>query len=388
MASSVRALSNHYETLQVSPGASNDEIVRAFASHMRAARVRPDISVARLAQLSVAYETLHDPAKRRAYDASIGLRREPAAQPKVSMFIGAPVISQLNRLAEPLPRPAAKQPLSPPADVPAEPRVAAFIAASLREPAARIERASAAPTAPPEEPQPLKRPAEPTRARGEEGLEIEDGRMSIGRTGATLAAGVIGVAILAFATALPNRNPDQLPSQAAQAEPGVTMALPPPSAARDDSVAAQPSASATATATSAGPRLGVRRSAPAMKSRPAPWLALGPQAALASASEGPDAKSPSPDSAAQQSPEAGPPAEIPAVAADSAAASPSPAKLPLSNAMIARTIEHIGYGCGQVVSATGVEGEGGVFSITCSSGDTYRAAPVRGRYHFRRTGSH
>jgi len=31
-----------------------------------------------------------------------------------------------------------------------------------------------------------------------------------------------------------------------------------------------------------------------------------------------------------------------------------------------------------------VKGKGGVFKVTCSSGHSYQAAPVRGRYHFRR----
>jgi hypothetical protein len=57
---------------------------------------------------------------------------------------------------------------------------------------------------------------------------------------------------------------------------------------------------------------------------------------------------------------------------------------PLSNAVIARTIGRIGYACGQVSSTSTVEGAPGVFKVTCSSGQSYRAAPVRGRYHFRR----
>ena len=70
MGSTARTQSNHYQTLAIDPAASNDQIVEAFSSQMRNARVRPDMSVARLAQLSVAYETLRDPQKRRAYDAA------------------------------------------------------------------------------------------------------------------------------------------------------------------------------------------------------------------------------------------------------------------------------------------------------------------------------
>jgi len=74
--------------------------------------------------------------------------------------------------------------------------------------------------------------------------------------------------------------------------------------------------------------------------------------------------------------------------ADAAPAATTSAALPLPESTIARTIQRIGYGCGRVVSATAVDGSAGVFKISCSSGDTYRAAPVGGRYHFRRWGSH
>ncbi|HET9459410.1 MAG TPA: hypothetical protein VFO51_05470 [Sphingomicrobium sp.] len=61
------------------------------------------------------------------------------------------------------------------------------------------------------------------------------------------------------------------------------------------------------------------------------------------------------------------------------------ATLPLPNKVVARTIERIGYSCGEVASTTPVEGAAaGVFKVTCSSGQSYRAAPTRGRYHFRR----
>ena len=62
-------------------------------------------------------------------------------------------------------------------------------------------------------------------------------------------------------------------------------------------------------------------------------------------------------------------------------------KIPLSNAVIARTIGRIGYACGQVASTSAVEGEAGVFKVICTSRHSYRAAPVRGRYRFRRLGS-
>jgi hypothetical protein len=59
--------------------------------------------------------------------------------------------------------------------------------------------------------------------------------------------------------------------------------------------------------------------------------------------------------------------------------------MPLPNRVIARTIQRIGYPCGQVAS-TVPGGAQGVFTVTCTSGHSYQAAPVRGRYRFRRVG--
>jgi hypothetical protein len=74
-------------------------------------------------------------------------------------------------------------------------------------------------------------------------------------------------------------------------------------------------------------------------------------------------------------------AEIPAT-------KPVAASLPLPKSVIARTIDRIGYACGSVASATAVDGTEGVYKINCTSGQSYQASPVHGRYHFRRLGSH
>lgn len=61
------------------------------------------------------------------------------------------------------------------------------------------------------------------------------------------------------------------------------------------------------------------------------------------------------------------------------------AKLPLPNHVVARTIERIGYACGDVASVVALEGgEPGEYKVTCTSGQSYQARPVHGRYHFRR----
>jgi hypothetical protein len=60
--------------------------------------------------------------------------------------------------------------------------------------------------------------------------------------------------------------------------------------------------------------------------------------------------------------------------------------MPLPNRVIARTIQRIGYPCGQVAST--IPGETpGVFTVSCTSGHSYQAAPVRGRYRFRHVSS-
>jgi hypothetical protein len=58
--------------------------------------------------------------------------------------------------------------------------------------------------------------------------------------------------------------------------------------------------------------------------------------------------------------------------------------MPLPNRVIARTIQRIGYSCGGVASTAAIDGEVGAFAVTCTSGQSYKATPLRGRYHFRR----
>jgi hypothetical protein len=67
-----------------------------------------------------------------------------------------------------------------------------------------------------------------------------------------------------------------------------------------------------------------------------------------------------------------------------AQAQPAAASLPLPDAVVARTIERIGYSCGKVTGAVAGSSPG-VYQVTCSSGDTYQATPVQGRYRFRRS---
>lgn len=387
MGSTARTQSNHYQTLAIDPAASNDQIVEAFSSQMRNARVRPDMSVARLAQLSVAYETLRDPQKRRAYDAALGLKPElTKPQPAVHLaFGGATILDRLNRVSEPpasvVPRPERSVPVQPAA----ESRVAGFIAASVRAPAKRMEPESARQPAPQASPESSPEPAiDPAQAFQAADFEIKPGRLSIGQAGATAGAGIIGAAVLAFALAVPSGNPDRLTSESTQAQSALTVPLPAASVAENHLAAVQPAVTKTAEARAAkddGDRLPPAADTLSLTSteateEPAESRAPAqPAVALVGNDGGTAVAEPQP---AQTSSDA---------AADAAPAVTTSAALPLPESTIARTIQRIGYGCGRVVSATGVEGSDGVFKITCSSGDTYRAAPVAGRYHFRRWGS-
>jgi len=66
------------------------------------------------------------------------------------------------------------------------------------------------------------------------------------------------------------------------------------------------------------------------------------------------------------------------------AAVPIASSMPLPNKVIARTIHRIGYSCGDVIATNPVDGAAGTYKVNCSSGQSYQATPVNGRYRFRR----
>src|SRR4029079_11650895 len=102
-----------------------EDIARAFARQMSLFRAWP---MAAAAQMSIAYETLRNPAQRRDYDRSIGLPppeppRSPTAVTGHMHFVpAAPAVERT--VLEPAPAGAKPRPVEP------EPRMAA----SLREP--------------------------------------------------------------------------------------------------------------------------------------------------------------------------------------------------------------------------------------------------------------
>lgn len=73
MASTISSRPSHYDALGLSPAASQDEIAKAFGKAMGLFGAR---SAGAAARLGMAFETLRNPEKRRAYDESIGLGRE------------------------------------------------------------------------------------------------------------------------------------------------------------------------------------------------------------------------------------------------------------------------------------------------------------------------
>src|SRR3954453_13022702 len=79
MVSAVRSRPTHYEMLGLAPTAPGEEIARAFATEIGMFRVR---AIGGVAEVSIAYETLRDPVKRRAYDVSLGLAPEPEPEPE------------------------------------------------------------------------------------------------------------------------------------------------------------------------------------------------------------------------------------------------------------------------------------------------------------------
>jgi hypothetical protein len=346
MASTIKARPNHYGLLGLTAGASNDDIARAYARSVGIFGSRPFADVA---QASIAFETLRDPARRRAYDASLGI--SPPAQPRVIGLAGRARFIAVA--AEPRP------------ELPSEPRTASFIAASLRtEPQPE-------PLGPPQaEAQPSTAAAAvidrlPERALALSLADADEAPVQWARPVAVAGGLVAAVIVLGAFIGWQAGN-----GEGAKAQPAVTAALPkakPATAARAAAVEmprvveTQPRRIARAII----PPVRSTRTAPA----PQPVTAQTELSQPAAAGE----------------------ARIADLENAVAAIDPAPvetaAAMPLSNATIARTIERIGYSCGQVASTAPAEGGvPGVYTVTCTSGQSYRAAPVRGRYRFRRVG--
>ena len=376
MSSTVKSRPNHYEVLGLTPGASSDEIAQAFARELSAIRLSP---IGSLAAVTVAYETLRDRIRREAYDISLGLRPKPKPPspppPVVPQEWTAFAMRASPRPAprpamDPAPRAAPKAEAPPPRAV-EEPKISPFVAAaSPTEPSnADFREAHPKPRTPTEH---VRRP----EAKAKPSFELPAGnhlhfdeakRFRFERADLSqwripvLAAGALILAVGVGAwTGLEAGNDDEQ----AQAENAVTLKVPaakpipelagspltpPPSLTEDQ---AQPArAAATRVERSRTP---LQIDLPAERPSEAAQFVQNPA-----------------DEIASEPVTINPSVEVTA------------AKLPLPNAVIARTIGRIGYPCGQVAGATAIEGAPGAFKVTCTSGHSYRAAPVRGRYRFR-----
>lgn len=389
MATKLGSRPSHYDVLGLTPAATAEEVGQAFARKMSLFRARP---LADLAQVTAAYETLRNPEKRREYDRSLEPQPEPKpaplawsfalAQPTWKPFIAsAPVNSAgMPPLAQPARAPEPHVTGRPEPVAPPDPRLES-ITASLQElakPGFSDTNLATAAQPQPRQPKPDLRIDQPSvpephadagldqiiehiRANGRAEREVlrqGDPRWPDWKKPVFAAGGlVLGVGILGGMAGV---------AAGGAAQDSVTVAVPAAKPAAKVAVAAVPGVGGTQGGGQAAEDRPVPVRMPRVRSLPKPGFSENELVELSPAV-----------------------ASAPAEGADSVGeqpvAAPVPASLPLPNNVIARTIERIGYSCGEIASATQGEAQG-VFKVTCSSGQSYQGTPVHGRYHFRRLG--
>lgn len=318
-----------YDMLGVDPAASVAEIEQAFAR--RISLFTPS-AFGNVAHFGIAYQTLRDPVKRDRYDRSIGLEPRgrqglPSLRPGQAMFIAAQHRDPTQR--RPDDHAITMHPIA------AEPRP---------EPPPRAE------------PAPIEAETDlilrDILARRAEPEESRDAPIHWKRTGLAVGGVIAAVAMLgAWAgwQASNDAEPEKL-------EAAVNLALPP-------AKTLQPSViDVPADIYAAPPARDTRRMTAVRRSRTPDPLA-------------PVADAPPPE-AAPAGPVISGTADAPVPPFTDASA-----QMPLSNRTVASTIERIGYACGSVESTSAL---GGGFKVNCSSGQSYQATKVRGRYRFRR----
>lgn len=371
MVNQVRPRPNHYELLGLTPAAESGDVHRAFVGKMSSFGAH---SIDETAQFLVAYETLRDAEKRRNYDASLGLLAKPEPR-EWSIAVTPPRWSPFM--------------VKVPTNQSPEPQVSRGQSREVRgEPSIvspGIQSRTTEPSAPEPAPKSEARPQGQAQSAPHEDLErvlqhIRDvGRAEKvrprhsqsapsdwRRAGLTLGGLLVGAAILGTVAGLSVQDK----SGAAQAEPPKARAQRAPKELVLDPSAPASTAALAGAATGELPKAVapvLRRGHPLFKERHSAPQGMAESGAVEAAQD-------TPPEGAALSPD---PQPDNAVAAD----------LPVSTTVIARTIERIGYACGDVSSAAPAEGKAqGVYKISCSSGHTYQATPVKGRYHFRRLG--
>jgi len=365
--SAVKSRLNHYEMLGVAPEADADQIARAFARETNV--LRPHVFGA-MAELCLAYETLRDPARRRAYDASIGLTPKVDRQALSYWSTPRPISARLARQpgmgAAPLAAPVADPAPQPQPEVKraAEP-------AQARSPALPPQPELRRPFQPRSGPRPaprpdagLPRPLGPSEDSNAGYNSFEWRRIAI------MACGLIATAVLVGGLVGWWSGSD-----AADAQPPEAVATAAPKEKKLPTLAelwTEPGQPAVRTRADP-PRRAIYTRAQAR--RP-----VREQRQLPSSEAETDLIQPPPDLAGTAS------ADPLAPDARSAPAAMVAARMPLPHRTVARTIDRIGYRCGSVASATAVEGATGVYKVDCTSGQSFQAKPVNGRYRFRRLG--
>ena len=364
MTSTVKSRLNHYEMLGVEPDADADTIARAFARETNV--LRPQVFGA-MAELCLAYQTLRDPAKRRAYDASIGLTPKPEPNALSYWSTPRPISARLAwqpatgaaptvaPVADPTPR---TQPEPQPQPQPVVNRTRDRLESPDRSAALR-HRPGPRPT-----PRPnvdLPRPLAPSDARNAEHNPVEWRRVAIAACGLVATAVLVGglVGWWSGSDAADAQSPEAVATAAPKEKKLPTLA----------ELWTEPGQPAVRTRADP-PRRAIYTRAQAR--RP-----VREQRQLPSSEAETDLIQPPPDLAGTASADP---------LAPDATSAPVAARMPLPHRTVARTIDRIGYRCGSVASATAVEGAAGVYKVDCTSGQSFQAKPVNGRYRFRRLG--
>jgi curved DNA-binding protein CbpA len=383
MVNSVQSRPDHYAALGLAPTASDAEIAHAFAGKMRLSSARP---VGEVARILAAYEVLRDPAKRGDYDRSLKAKAKPrpearahqwtaAVQPRWPRpFIAAAAAGSAAQGGGDAQAPEPHVTTEPQRNAAAA-KPTTSIGAALHE-LAKPSALSGTSTlgAPPEQRRREKQDADPVveqlvrHMMAFEQTEEEKSRDAKPRSpawrspllavgGFVLGAGLLGA--LAGLSVKDSANSAQAAPAAAAPRPAAKpqVAAPPPPIQSDALVLRQ--AERPVRVGMASPRLrhGVSRQ------RASGWAEPAGQPLATEAVA----------SVVEPAGAANPPVQ--AVAAD----------LPLSHHVVARTLDRIGYRCGEVTATA--QGEApGTYTVTCASGQSYRAAPVGGRYRFKRLG--
>jgi len=368
LTSTVKSRLNHYEMLGVAPEADADQIARAFARETNV--LRPHVFGA-MAELCLAYETLRDPARRRAYDASIGLTPKP--EPSALSYwstprpISARIARQPGMGAAPFAA-AVTDPTMQPGARPEVNRVPERVQA--RSPALRPQPERRRPVEPEPRPAPRLDAALPRLPAPSEDPSTGYNAFEWRRI-AIMAGGLIATAVL-----LGGLVGWWSGSDAADAQPPEAVATAAPKEKKLPTLAelwTEPGQPAVRTRADQ-PRRAVYMRTQAR--RP-----VREQRQLASSEAEAELIQPPSDLAGTASADPLAPDATSATVVETVAA-----KMPLPHRTVARTIDRLGYRCGNVASATPVEGAAGVYRVDCTSGQSFQARPVNGRYRFRRLG--